>query len=204
MRKINNYAIRYIILICILISVNISGRSQSNIPEVLVNGSIREQLDYIQEKTRIYEDYRAIREDMFRLIRRNALDSLQSAKNEIVSLKNEIKTGASNIDSLNSEVSETRADLEKMTRTKNSIKLMGIQIDKIVYNTIMWSVIAILVILLSTGYLTFKRNRTVTMNTRKEIDELKKEFEAYKKASREAREKMSMAHFNELKRLRGA
>ena len=187
-----------------MISVNISGRSQSNIPEVLVNGSLREQLDYIQEKTRIYEDYRAIREDMFRLIRRNALDSLQSAKNDIISLRNEIKTGASNIDSLNSEVSETKADLEKMTKTKNSIRLMGIQIDKIVYNTIMWSVIAILVILLSTGYLTFKRNRTVTMNTRKEIDELKKEFEAYKKASREAREKMSMAHFNELKKLRGA
>jgi uncharacterized membrane protein (DUF106 family) len=44
----------------------------------------------------------------------------------------------------------------------------------------------------------------VTAHTKKECEELKKEFEAYQKASREAREKMSMTHFNELKRLRGA
>ena len=91
-----------------------------------------------------------------------------------------------------------------MTKAKNSISFLGIQTGKGVYNTIMWSIIAILAVLLIIGFLTFKRNRTVTLITRKEIEDLKKEFEAYRKASREAREKMSMAHFNELKRLRGA
>lgn len=204
MLKNNNNVIRYFFLSLILMSVFIPGRGQSGIPEVLVNGSIREQLDYIQEKTRIYEDYRAIREDMFRLIKKNALDSLKATRNEITSLKNKMKEGAMDIDSLNSEVGSLKAELDKMTKTKNSVSLMGIQIDKAIYNTIMWSAITVLIALLATGFLTFKRNRTVTMNTRKEIDELKKEFEAYRQASREAREKMSMAHFNELKRLRGA
>jgi hypothetical protein len=204
MRKNKYYVIRYAFLSLILMSVFVSGKGQSGIPEVLVNGSIREQLDYIQEKTRIYEDYRAIREDMFRLIKKNALDSLKAARNEITALNNKMKDGASDIDSLNSEVGSLKADLDKMTRTKNSISLLGIQIGKIAYNTIMWSVITVLVVLLATGFLTFKRNRKVTLNTRKEMDELKKEFEAYRQASREAREKMSMAHFNELKRLRGA
>jgi len=90
-----------------------------------------------------------------------------------------------------------------MTKTKDSIKFVGISLNKIVYNTIMWLIVAVLAGLLSIGFLVFKRNLSITIHTKKEFEDLKKEFEAYRKASREAREKMSMAHFNELKRLRG-
>jgi len=173
-------------------------------PEILFRGSIREQMDYLQEKTRIYEDYRAIREDMFQKMKGNALDTLKSAKNEIVALKNYLSTGKAGIDSLNAEIVSLKADLDKITKTKNSLNFLGIEINKALYNSILWTVIAALVVILVTGFMTFKRNRMVTIHTRKEMDELKKEFEAYRKASREAREKMSMAHFNELKRLRGA
>jgi hypothetical protein len=37
----------------------------------------------------------------------------------------------------------------------------------------------------------------------KDLSDLKNEFEAYRKSAREAREKMSMEHFNEMKRLKG-
>ncbi|MCU0462015.1 MAG: hypothetical protein MUF36_08390, partial [Bacteroidales bacterium] len=57
--------------------------------------------------------------------------------------------------------------------------------------------------LLATGFLAFKRNLAVTRNTKKELDELKTEFEAYRQKTRLEREKMSMDHFNELKRLKG-
>ena len=204
MLKLNNGGKICSVLLLFLVFFHQSGKSQTSMPEVLLKGSIREQLDFIQEKTRIYEDYRAIREDMFRQIKNNALDSLRSARNEITTLKNEMKAGTVEIDSLNNQVGSLKADLDKMTKTKNSISFLGIQTGKGVYNTIMWSIIAILAVLLIIGFLTFKRNRTVTLITRKEIEDLKKEFEAYRKASREAREKMSMAHFNELKRLRGA
>ena len=49
-----------------LISATASG--QSDVPDVFTEGSVREQMNYVQEKTRIYEDFRAIREDMFALI----------------------------------------------------------------------------------------------------------------------------------------
>jgi uncharacterized membrane-anchored protein YhcB (DUF1043 family) len=91
-----------------------------------------------------------------------------------------------------------------MTKTKNSISLMGIEINKLAYNAVMWIIIAVLAGILAVGFLVFKRNHVVTTHTKKEFEDLKREFEAYRKASREAREKMSMAHFNELKKLRGA
>jgi uncharacterized membrane-anchored protein YhcB (DUF1043 family) len=91
-----------------------------------------------------------------------------------------------------------------MTKTKNSIRVLGIEVNKTAYNAVMWILIATLAGFLAIGFLAYKRNYSATVNTKKEIEELKREFEAYRKASREAREKMSMAHFNELKKLRGA
>jgi hypothetical protein len=67
----------------------------------------------------------------------------------------------------------------------------------------MWTIVAALAALLALGFIVFKRNLSVSLNFKKELVELKTEFEAYKKTSREAREKMSMDHFKEITRLKG-
>ena len=113
MLKLNNGGKICSVLLLFLVSFHQSGKGQTSMPEVLLKGSIREQLDFSQEKKRIYEDYRAIREDMFRQIKNNALDSLGSARNEISALKNEMKAGTSEIDSLNNQVGSLKADLDK-------------------------------------------------------------------------------------------
>ena len=182
----------------------VTATAQTALPEVFIEGTVKEQMNYVQEKTRIYEDFRAIREDMFQKLKRNATDSIDAAKKAIGKLISERQDRDVLIDSLNSAIDNVKSDLELMTRTKNSIALLGMEVNKKVYNSILWTIIAALTGLLVIGFLAYKRNRILTINTKKEYEELKKEFEAYRKASREAREKMSMAHFNELKKLRGA
>jgi len=182
----------------------VTATAQTALPEVFIEGTVKEQMNYVQEKTRIYEDFRAIREDMFQKLKRNATDSIDAAKKAIGKLIYERQDRDVLIDSLNSAIENVKSDLELMTRTKNSIALLGMEVNKKVYNSILWTIIAALTGLLVIGFLAYKRNRILTINTKKEYEELKKEFEAYRKASREAREKMSMAHFNELKKLRGA
>jgi predicted exporter len=204
MGKMNFTGIRFALFCALILISPFTGVSQTTVPEMLVKGSLKEQMDYIQEKTRIYEDYRAIREDMFQRIKGNALDSLRAAKAEINGLNYDTRQRNLRIDSLNASIETLRSNLDQMTKTKNSIKLFGIEINKTAYNAVMWIIIAGLAGLLAVGFMAFKRNRAITIHTKKESEELKKEFEAYRKASREAREKMSMAHFNELKKLRGA
>lgn len=192
-------------VISILLILAFSGKAlcQTAIPDILEKGTITEQMKYLEEKTRIYEDYRAIREDMFQKIKNNSIDSINGAKNRINGLV--LLTSSLNvrIDSLNSRLSGTKADLDEITRSKNSIKVIGIEINKTAYNTIMWIIVGALVLLLATGFLAFKRNFNITHNTKKELDDLRTEFEAYRQKTRLEREKMSMEHFNELKRLKG-
>jgi len=194
----------FILLLLFSTTVNFEAISQTTMPEVLLKGTFKEQMDYINDKTRIYEEYRAIREDMFQKIRTNSIDTLRAAKNVIAGFRKNVKDLNLTIDSLNASLETVKTNLEQMTKTKNSISLMGIEINKLAYNAVMWIIIAMLAGILAVGFLVFKRNHVVTTHTKKEIEDLKREFEAYRKASREAREKMSMAHFNELKKLRGA
>jgi hypothetical protein len=204
MGKSEYTGIRLVLLSALVTIFPSVAESQTSMPETLQKGTLKEQMDYVQDKTRIYEEYRAVREDMFQMIKGNSIDSLNKAKAEINSLRLTATARNLTIDSLKTSIETVKTDLEKMTKTKNSIKLLGIEINKVAYNAFMWILIAALAGLLAIGFMAYKRNHTVTAHTKKEIEELKKEFEAYRKASREAREKMSMAHFNELKKLRGA
>ena len=201
--KLNNYSLLLFIILTASFVPIIETHSQEVVPEALTSGTLKEQMDFINEKTRIYENYRAIREDMFQKIRKNSLDSLASSKKEIRELKVLILKQGGFTDSLNSALEETKTSLKQITQTKDSIRLLGIEVNKIAYNAVMWLIVAVLFGALGAGFVIFKHNRSVTSQTKKNFEDLKTEFETYRKTSREAREKMSMAHFNEIKKLKG-
>ncbi|HUX58575.1 MAG TPA: hypothetical protein VMV77_16515 [Bacteroidales bacterium] len=202
MRKMNQSLSRYALIFALLIIFPVSGTSQTALPDILTNSTLKEQMNYIQERTRIYENYRAIREDMFQKIKNNAIDSLSKSKIEISDLKNLTLVLSHRIDSLSTSLQTTKNSLDEITATKNSISILGMEVNKITYNSIMGIIIAGLLALLALGFLVFKRNMVTTLHTKKELESLKNEFEVYRQTTREAREKMSMDHFNELKRLK--
>ena len=198
----NHNILRFLFIVILISIINPPGICQTDMPDVLQKGSLTEQLNYIEERTRIYDYYRAIREDMWQQIKKNTLDTLAVAKGEISVLTLSENKYNGKIDSLNKIVTDARVKLDEAVRTKNSINVLGLDINKFAYNSVMWIIVAGLAIILAIVFLAFKRNITVTRNTKKDLEELKAEFETYRKQSREAREKMSMEHFNEIRRLR--
>ncbi|HLO57524.1 MAG TPA: hypothetical protein VK179_02190 [Bacteroidales bacterium] len=198
------YPLLKISLIAIaFLSLSLKSNSQP-IPEEYRSQSIPEQLNFTQEHTRVYENFRAVREDIFQLLAKNINDSLARSKKTINNLITEKNRLNNRIDSINQSLASTNNNLESMTRTKNSIRILGIEIHKATYNTIMWTILGILVAMLVIGYLTFKQNRTTTLKTRKELTDLLKEFEDYKQKTRLEKERTTMEHFNEIKKLKAS
>ncbi|MDX9773625.1 MAG: hypothetical protein RBT02_09460 [Bacteroidales bacterium] len=176
---------------------------QTAMPKELTENTIREQINYIEEHTRIYENYRAIREDMFRKINSNILDTLKAENNRVTEL-NELTSDLNlKADSLNALLGTTRTSLEEVTATKNKIQVLGVELKKGTYNTIMWTVLGGLAFLLVLGFLIFKRNLVVLLRTEKDLKELKEEFAAYRQSSRIAREKVEMDLFRANQKLKG-
>jgi len=198
----NKLQIRCLSIIAVLVITVIRVTGQTAIPDILTKNSIVEQLNYLDEHTRIYENYRAIREDMFQKIKVNVSDTLSVAKSKIVELNKSTFNLNLTIDSLRKTLESTTIRLQETTASKNSIRVIGLEINKLTYNKIMLTLLAGLVALLLTGFLVFRRNLSIIFSTKKEFQELKNEFETYKKTSREAREKLTMDHFKELKKLK--
>jgi hypothetical protein len=140
---------------------------------------------------------------MFQKLKDNVTDTLSATNRRIARLNKTTLLLNQTIDSLRINLESTKTRLEEMTSTKNSIRVIGMEVNKSTYNRIMWTILTGLVAILLLGFLVFKRNLSQTSNTNKALHELKNEFEAYRKTSREAREKLTMDHFNEIKRLKG-
>jgi hypothetical protein len=203
MKIMKQLQIRGILILAVVVITVLTVKGQVTMPDVLLKNSLKEQLNYLEEHTRIYDNYRAIREDMFQKLKRNISDTLSAATVKIAGLNITKSALSLTIDSLRTDLESTRTRLEEMTRTKNSISIIGMETNKLTYNNVMWTIVAGLVAVLLIGFFVFKRNITTIYNTKKEFQEIKDEFETYRKTSREAREKLTMDHFNEIKRLKG-
>lgn len=194
---------RSVLLFSVLIVFTANARSQTSMPDELTKSPLKDQINYIEEHTKIYENFRAIREDMFQKIKKNILDSLSTTSSRVAALNSRNSGFNRTIDSLQLSLDSTKTSLTEITSSKNSVKFLGMEVEKGTYNTIMWSIVIGLLLITLVVFLIYKRNQSVIDNRNKDLQDLRTEFEVYRKTSREAREKMAQQHFNELKRLRG-
>jgi len=200
MKRMNS---KHVLVFTVIFFTAVKAMGQTGMPAELTSSTILEQINYVEKHTRIYDNFRAIREDIYQKVNKNFIDTLLAERSRIEALENLTSGLNAKTDSLNALLSTTRASLNDVTASKNSIKVLGLEIRKGVYNTIMWTIVGALVFILILGFLVFKRNLVVLLRTEKDLKELKEEFAAYKQSSRLAREKLEMDNFRALQKLKG-
>ncbi|MFO7670738.1 MAG: hypothetical protein R6W31_13845 [Bacteroidales bacterium] len=203
MNKSGRTSILNLMLFLIVISIAPSLKAQSEaILTVLDSASFDAQLEFVQNRTRVYDGFRAIREDVFQKAKKNALDSLNKEKLEVARLNSELSEREFQIESLNTNLSRTKTERDQAIRTKDSFVFLGMEVQKGAYNTVMW----VIVLGLLTGgvfiFLLFKRSYVVTNHTKNELKIIQEEFEEYRKSSREKYEKLVISHHNDIMKMK--
>ena len=192
-----------IIFLSLLIGMAGAQQRADRMLQVLDTATIEAQFQYIHDRTLIYENFRAIQEDVFQKMRKNALDTLSLAEEEIHELGNSLVNSRDRIDSLQTQLSRLDDELEIAVKNRNNISVLGFNTNKLLYNTIVWSVIIGLAGLLVALLLAYRRNLSISRKLRKERNETSEEYESYKKTARERYEKLVVSHHNEIKKLKG-
>lgn len=121
----------------------------------------------------------------------NQLDEFYNALSDSVGvLENEIQIKAGKIDelqndlrSIQQQLADTNTELDASVKSKNSIEVFGLNVEKSVYTLFMSMIILALLIALGVLFLLFKRSNTITRKTQKDYNGLKEEFETHKKNS---------------------
>ena len=105
-------------------------QAQSGALAVQDSAALEGQLDYIHENTRVYNDYRAIREDVFQKLRQNIGDSLSAKRLEAARLNSKISEQGAQIEILQTDLSRALNERDYAIKNKDGLSFLGIQMKK--------------------------------------------------------------------------
>jgi hypothetical protein len=162
--------------------------------------NIGDLYNYMVEKSSTYQDYRVIRQGWVNRFRTKLNDSLQVLRGSIIDNHKVIAGKSNQIDSLVRLLENTNSELSAVLKDKNSLRLLGILMNKKAYDAVMWTIVGSLIILAGFLFLLFKRSYTVTRQTKKDLQELKDEFEDFRKKALRSKEEAVKMIYDELKK----
>jgi hypothetical protein len=194
--------IRYIILaLCLFIPSHLL-KAQYYKQPVLDKGSIDSQFISLRNNSSQYEYngvlYKGIRIDYLTILKTNTSDTLKTLYKRLFVYQQTINKKNAVIDSLSHVLGNTSELYLNTSKEKNSLNFFGITFSKAAYNSLLWTIIFGLIFLLITLALLYKKNNTTNIQTKQDLEDLKKEYEAHRKRALEREEKLARQHLDEL------
>jgi|TARA_R110002126_G_scaffold39767_1_gene117555 hypothetical protein len=191
------------IIFILFISLSFSVLSQEP-EEVEKDTSIQGQFDEIYRISTTYQVYKVINKDKYQVLKRNVLDSIKKLETQITEKENQLRTERENIKKTKGLLAKTQADLVASNKKENSISLFGIELSKIKYNLLLWSII--IISLLGLFYFIFKffRSNTLTKEAQNNLLDVEQEFEEHRKKSLEREQKLRRQLQDEINRTRSS
>ena len=174
-----------------LVSISVTGQNKNIAQPELDSGTIEQQFDYIITKSSKFKDFQLIRKTSILKVKAHALDSIKTVRKDLITANNSISQIEGNISQLESEIQTLKNEIETISSAVDSISLFGTPLSKPAYNTVVWSIIVVLLLALIIFIAQFKKSNTVTKRTKNDLSKIEIEFEAFrKKAMKKEQETM--------------
>ncbi len=182
-------------LICIVFLISLYTHSQDNTDKQtdglsLNSGTIDNQFEYVIQRSNNYQDYKVIKKAWLHSLKAHTLDSLNAAHKALTKTQAVVDTQTKEIANLKLKLSETEDTLANTNKEKDSMSLFGLQLSKISYNIMLWSIIGVLLALLLLFVYKFNNSNSVTRKAKKTLSEVEEEFEEHRKRALEREQKV--------------
>ncbi len=166
--------------------------------------TLNEQMTDAFDKSNSYQEYKVVKKTQLATLKRNILDSVSSLEKKINSQESELAQQKKEIDSLRQNLKNTQQNLSNSKEKEDGIAVFGILTSKAVYNTIMWSIIVLL--LLTGGFLFYRflNSSKITNVAELKMVEMEMELEDYRRNSLEREQKLRRKLQDEINKNRKA
>ncbi|SDL45809.1 tRNA (guanine-N1)-methyltransferase [Kriegella aquimaris] len=170
----------------------------------LDRGHIDSQFEFLLKKSGNWgadgKRYEVVRRIYLDKLRQNVLDSLSTFNKKVGELNATISGHETTIASLNKKLEDTTNNLAGVTEEKDSMSFLGILVEKVTYNTILWSIIAGLMALMLFFMYKFRRSNVLTQEAKSNLSELETEYEDHRRRALEREQKISRQLQDEINR----
>jgi septal ring factor EnvC (AmiA/AmiB activator) len=189
------HQIKFIPLIfSFLVVFNITAQSSDDSTEQdklsLTEGTVDNQFEYVIQRSNNYQDYKVVKKIWLQQLKSHVMDSLNQVKSEVLKSAEVIARQNDELSNLKEDLNNTKLKLDNTIAEKDSMQLFGIQISKVGYSTIMWSVIGVLLLLLFLFIYKFNASNSITNTTKKKLIEVEEEFEEHRRVALEREQKV--------------
>jgi hypothetical protein len=167
------------------------------------NATIEEQFTQVVDKSSKWENHKVVLESWLTGLRRNALDTLKTSKQEIANQKALVKEKEITIDTLNVKLKTTQEELVTALEARNSFSVLGINTSKGVFLTVTWLIILSLAAFSIVALGLYRRSFSVIQKTKEDLDKITAEFDIYRQDTRKKQEQLVIQHHKEMQKLKG-
>ena len=176
----------FIIFPLFFISITASAQDSIQIQENTLNAQMTEAFD----KSNSFQEYKVVKKTTIASLKRNILDSVATLEKKIRAQENELGQHKNEIDSLRQNLTNTQQNLVSSKEKEDGIRMLGILTSKTVYNTIMWSIILILLAISGFLFYRFLHSNKSTNAAQLNMAEMEIELEDYRRNSLEREQKL--------------
>lgn len=137
-----------------------------------------------------FKGYKVVDSEQLTTLQKLTSNRITELKEEIATSKQAYKAQQAKIADLQDETEALKSQLATLNAQKDEISFLGMSLSKASYNTTVWSLVGILVLALALFVVRFRRSHIHTLEARKNLAELEKEFDTYRAKSLEKEQRL--------------
>lgn len=176
------------IFLLVVLSFSVIANAQNvakNAKLKLKEGSIQEQFEFILKNSNKYQDYKVVKRAWIEKLQKNVADSINAVRKDFNAEVAKVATQQTEIDKLKTDLAAVNQKIEDLNTEKDSMSLLGMQLSKGSYQTLMWGIIGVLTILWLFFTYRFKSSNAITKAAKAKLAETEEEFEEHRKRALE-------------------
>lgn len=152
--------------------------------------TIVDEFDQIIDDGGNYQEYKVIKKVALGDFKNKLKKSKDNFESEISSLEQEIDNQNKEIKDLKAQLLSTQNALAETEEEKDSMQLFGNNLNKSKFQTIVFGIIGLLILILIIIAIKFKANIASTHQARETLERTEKDFEEYKRSALEKQQKL--------------
>lgn len=188
-----------IFLLLVLLSLKSFSQQEQNDNSKTIDN----QFETLYKKSSSYQEFKVISKQLYQNLHANVLDTVKQFHAKIDVKNSLINKQLNTISELEKEKQETLTKLNEAVTKENSISFFGLELNKTIYNLLLFFIIILLLVALGYFIFKFKNSNVITQNAIYNLEDVESEFEQFRKKTLEREQKLRRQLQDEIIKNRG-
>lgn len=152
--------------------------------------TLDEQFTEVMESSNRYKNYKVIKVELLNDLQKSIGDTVSNLKSSIEEKRSTIQSLQTKIDSLEGNTAQLTDDLNLSRKKENGMDVFGMIIQKSVYQTVVWSIIGLLILIVFILLFRYRSSNAITKEAKAKLEETEAEFEAHRQRALEREQQL--------------